>query len=238
MVICTCKACKERKSRDELRCLVEFMDNDMQDLYELERQIADKTLKEIAFENLWLLFRPGTMFVSHHHYNKNNDKMIQAHRVLYVTGGREIINKGKKPVQVKLSRDRDWLSEPDSDDAACDNARSSSSQITPFFIDSFHIDFDGAKLGPKARRYAIPPYVGRRPIASLDVYPISFDTEAEQTMIKLSRRGRRFVDLADGAHKDYFGPAFLDGTKWGLQEVCSIHIFGKIAAFAHILQIG
>ena len=73
---------QRKKSGDELRCLVEFMDNDMQDLYELERQIAEKTLNEIAPENLWLLSRRGTTFASNHQYHKDNDKMIQAHRVL------------------------------------------------------------------------------------------------------------------------------------------------------------
>ncbi|KAJ8064241.1 hypothetical protein OCU04_006588 [Sclerotinia nivalis] len=77
-----------------LKCLVEFMDSDLKDVFELRQQIKDGSLKEIAFADLWHLFSPGDLIVTH--------PMFRAYRVFHTSGGRPRLSKPelfeKKPV--------------------------------------------------------------------------------------------------------------------------------------------
>lgn len=41
------------QNRDELKCLIEFIDNDMADIFQVRKQIRGGTIKDIAFEYLW-----------------------------------------------------------------------------------------------------------------------------------------------------------------------------------------
>ncbi|KAF7875282.1 hypothetical protein EAF04_002454 [Stromatinia cepivora] len=77
-----------------LKCLVEFMDSDLKHIFELRQQIKEGSLKEIAFADLWHLFSPGDLIVTH--------PIFRAYRVFYTSGGRPRLSKPelfeKKPV--------------------------------------------------------------------------------------------------------------------------------------------
>lgn len=202
-----------KAERDQLRCLVEFMETDMRDIFDVKRQVASQTLTEFAFEHLWLLYKPGDLV-----YTMKSPEDIstyQAYRVLHVTGGRTILD------IVNASRfhaihDRSWEEESDTEPKVGDAIRGSPSNMTPFIVDCFHIEFDGNRLGPKPRRFVIPTYTGKRKVDSLEVCPYFCYPQHEKIHRTLVERGRRFTQLANGTHKQYSGTTLRESRElWG-----------------------
>ena len=198
-----------KKKRNELRCLVDFMDEELQDIFEVQHQIFDHTLQAIEFEFLWLLFKPGDLILSE--ALGAGKGMAQAYRVLHVTGGRAILDPRDKKA-INAIRDRDWASESETEERAKDTIRSSS-KMTPFMIDCFSIDCDGHRMGPKPRRFVISMYSDKRKVTSLEVYPAAFHRDYEDIQKTLISRGRRFVELATGSHKQYSGSTLRESKE-------------------------
>lgn len=195
-------ASSAKVERDHLRCLVEFMDTDMQDIFDVKRQVADQTLKEVAFEHLWLLYRPGDLVYST--TSPEESKTCQAYRVLHVTGGRPILDTANKSKHYVV-QSRNWDRESETEENVCDNIRGSHSNVTPFIIDCFSVDFDGDRLGPKPMRLVIPEYSGKRKVDALEVCLSFFHPQYRNVYQTMVERGRRFTQLASRAHKRYSG---------------------------------
>ena len=195
-------ASSAKAERDQLRCLVSFMDTDMQDILDVKRQVANRTLKEVAFEHLWLLYKPGDLVYSAK--SPEDISTYQAYRVLHVTGGRPILDTANKS-NFHAVWDREWDEESETEERARDTIRSSGPSVTPFIIDCFSIDFDGDRLGPKSRRVVIPKYNGNRKVNAFEIYPWGFHPQQEKVSRALAERGRRFTQLAAGAHHRYSG---------------------------------
>ena len=185
-----------RQLRDELKCLVEFMDIDMADIFEVRKQIHDRALKSIAFEYLWLLFEPGNLVIQNQ--RTSGDQQLQALTVLSVTGGRISFD----PNGIVF---RDPPPPMPGDDEENFVLLKSTSRITPFVIDCVYIDCDGQRVGPRKRRIVIQPYTGERSILALEVYPAKLDPAYHDTMERLLRRGMRFISILNGSHKWYSG---------------------------------
>lgn len=193
---------RAKRQRDEFRCLIEFMDHDMADIFDVKRQISNKTIKEIAFENLWQLFRPGQ--TSYLFQNRDDHRRCQALQILHVTGGREVFDSGKK-CSFDPVRDREWDSETESEERCRDIVKASDHESTSFIIDSFHIDFDGFRMGPRPKRFVISRYVGARPVKILPLYPSFLHPNDSQIQEILLHRGKKFTELATGTHRKYDG---------------------------------
>ena len=196
------EAFRAKAERDQLRCLVDFMSSDMQDIFDVKRQTADRTLKEVAFEHLWLVYAPGDLV-----YKRDiieGSSTYQAYRVLHVTGGRPILdtlnNCGFNSIN-----DRDWEGESESEEKVRDTIRGSSLTITPVVIDCFSIDFDGNRMGPKSRRFVIPAFNGKRKVDALELCPPFSLPQHERLREELIERGRKFTRVANGSHKQYSG---------------------------------
>lgn len=86
----TLEVSSAKAERNQLRCLVNFMDSDMQDIFDVVRQLANRSLKEVAFEHLWLLYKPGDLVYTMK--DPGEFSTYQAYRVLHVTGGRPILD--------------------------------------------------------------------------------------------------------------------------------------------------
>jgi len=194
-------ASRAKRERDEFRCVIEFMDRDMADIFDIKRQIIDKTLNEIAFEHLWQLFRPGQ--AAYQFPAQDHGGRCQAFRILHVTGGRACFDFGKQSFDPV--RARDFNGESETEERCREIVRSSDNEITAFIIDCFSIDFDGHRVGPKPKRFAIQRYQGTRPIKILALYPAVLHPDDQQIQKQLQTRGRRFSELAPGVHKRYDG---------------------------------
>ncbi|KAL3428950.1 P-loop containing nucleoside triphosphate hydrolase protein [Aspergillus tetrazonus] len=194
-------AAQLKQEREELRCLVQFMDHDMRDIFEIKRAIQANTLREIAFEHLWQLYKPGDVV---YRTVQDDDSRRQAFRVLHVTGGRVCFDTKKlsyfDPVNYRV-----WDSESEDERRCRDAVRRSSAQMTNFIIDCFYLESDGVRLAPRPKRFAITPYSGKRPIASLPLRPLQFDPQKELLEKQLVARGARFMEVAQGKHMEYHG---------------------------------
>ncbi|KAG4431610.1 hypothetical protein IFR05_012903 [Cadophora sp. M221] len=204
------KARVARRNRDELRCLVEFMDKDMKDIFEIKRAASTHSLKEVAFEHLWQVYKPGGMMYTLS--QRDDPSRCQAYRVIHVTGGRVCFDNGTRSSFDAVSS-RAWESESENDDLCRDAIKSSASERTTFIIDCFLLDFDGYRIGPTPKRFAIPPYAGKRSVLSFPVYPAEFDPKYEQIRSTLIQRGRQFASLVLGSHRKYSGLSIREANQ-------------------------
>ncbi|KAH7336194.1 hypothetical protein BKA65DRAFT_29270 [Rhexocercosporidium sp. MPI-PUGE-AT-0058] len=199
-----------KRNRDELRCLVEFMDKDMQDIFEVKHAISAHTLEEVAFEHLWQVYKPGAIIYSSK--QRENPSQCQAYRVIHVTGGRVCFDKGSKS-DFNPVTSRTWDVVSENDDLCRDTIKSSALERTTFIVDCYLLDFDGYRIGPTPKRFAIQPYSGKRSILSLPVYPSDYDPNCKQIRATLVQRGLRFTDLVLGAHKKYSGSSIRESNQ-------------------------
>ena len=75
--------------KDELSCLIHFMDTDLSELFAFRRSLFRNTCSEIRFEDLWFLYNPGDLVCSEG--VRSESETAQAYFVLHVTGGRTIL---------------------------------------------------------------------------------------------------------------------------------------------------
>lgn len=196
--------------------LMEFMDNDMSDIMSLRQSIADGSLTEIEFENLWHLFNPGDVVIAKQ--ASHSDKW-RAYKVLHVTGGRPIVdtaNHSQTPSLQSLGHQEDF----DQDEG---EVLGFPGRVTPFVIDCFYIDFDGHKYGPRPRRFTMQEFTGKRAIENLEVFPSKF-LRTEDIRATLLERGKRFVQVARQSHKQYAGPTHSDRWLRNSQSEVRNHI--------------
>lgn len=195
----------------QLECLVQFMDEDMKDIFSIKKKIADGSLRTIPFAYLWLLYKPGDLIFS-------GINQRRAYRVLHLTGGRAILDIGDQPSTNNRSTMLPVHSWEQHEDQAVTFAYSKN---TPFVIDTFYIDFDGEKFGPVPRTFAIQEYEGWQAIDSLPAFPAKFDKNMRDTENRLAQRGRRFVNLAGVTHKRYKGLSAREPSVADYQEEVS-----------------
>ena len=191
----------DTRLRDELRCLVTFMDTDLKDIYSLQKDIDRGTRKLIAFDHLWQLFKPGIVVIS-------GKEQKRAYVVLHVTGGRAL----QRESQFAVARDGavEGYDVKRREEREAHFAKYP--KTSPFVIDCFYIDFDGTNFGPLPQKFMLTDYDGEVPINSLEVFPIRFDDDPKKTEKSLVRRGRKFVRLADVDHKFYSGRTLREAT--------------------------
>ncbi|CAI7583659.1 unnamed protein product [Penicillium glandicola] len=222
------------RERDELRCLVEFMDTDMTDIFDIKRQIEAQSLDNIAFEHLWMFFNPGDLTFR---AIGDDDKRRQAYRVLHVTGGRACFDKRRK-FSFDPVRDRQWDSDSEDDEKACDSVRCSGTERTSFIIDAVYLDSDGRTIAPKGKRFVISPYIGERSIFSFPLQHLDFEPEKEQIQADLLNRGARFLELISrknsvhSNHKIYSGSTIQESSfvaqSWKCYNIPSTEVYGEV----------
>ena len=175
------------------RTMIVVMDSDLRPKMELCSKIRNQTLKEIAYEDLGYLFKPGDVVLA------SQDQRLQALAVLATTGGRKLLD--------PRVRQTNGEEEPES-------FFHTSGGHSPFVVDCFYYDFDGTNFGAILRSITIPKYEGKTPINHLAVYPESLSGRADEDVKTiLAERGRKFVQLCSTstvAHRTYTGRTLDD----------------------------
>ena len=191
----------ESTLRDQLRCLVQFMQYQMASIFAVQKGIDELTRKTIGFDYLWQLYKPGDLIVS-------KDQPRRAFLVLHVTGGRSLYkrpftNAVEDPLGETIDRNRYRTPEQLQEREAY---LAKYSRSSPFVIDCFFIDFDGNAFGPRPQTFSIAEYPGEVAIDSLEAFPIGFDETPKATTKILLKRGKRFTRLVQAdPHKYYSG---------------------------------
>lgn len=174
--------------------MIALMDSELRPKLELSSKISNQMLKEIAYEDLGYLFKPGDMVLA------SQDQRLQALAVLATTGGRKLLHD---------SQDR----RPANDEEP-ESFFHTSGGHSPFVVDCFYYDFDGTNFGAILRSITIPKYEGKTPVNSLAVYPESLSGDMNRDLKKiLAERGRKFVQLCSlsaTAHRTYTGRTLDD----------------------------
>ncbi|KAJ5938686.1 hypothetical protein N7466_001820 [Penicillium verhagenii] len=196
------------RERDELRCLVEFMDTDMKDIFDMKRRIKSESVDQIAFEHLWLFFKPGDLTSL---CPDNDASRRQAFRILSVTGGRVCFDKSRKS-SFDPVKDRNWDSDSENDEKVCDSVRFSGAERTNFIIDAFYLDSDGYAIAPRAKRFVVSPYSGERSVFSLPLRHFDFEAEKLQIQKDLLTRGSRFLELVSRKHNMHSTHTMYSGS--------------------------
>ena len=122
-----------KKLKNGLKCLIHWMDTELQDILTIRAKIENGILRSIAFENLWQLFSPGDRIIA------GSGSRKQAYRVLHVTGGRYCLPAS----QIRTSENATLLAEPQ--------------YRTDFLIDCLYVDFNGTHFGPAQAQFRFVP---------------------------------------------------------------------------------
>ena len=199
-----------KRIKEELSCLVNFMDTDLGEIFRVKRMIHERTLSEISFEHLWLLYTPGDLVFSEGRDEERSN--AQAYFVLHVTGGRPILDDTDSS-EVDLFN----ISSSVGDVHIEDDFLDTSYIITPFVVDCFYLDTDGRTIGPRPKRFIMSPYAGTRPVKSLPIYPL---TREEWDKTCLVQRGRKFVKCHQTQHLRYSGSSLIE-LEDGHTESCT-----------------
>lgn len=177
-----------------LKVLIEVMDNDLRPKMELVSKINKNVLREIAYEDLGYLFKPGDVVLA------SQDQRLQALAVLATTGGRKFLHESQ-------------VTRPNGDDEP-ESFFHTSGGHSPFVVDCFYYDFDGTNFGAILRSITIPKYEGKTPVNRLAVYPESLSGDVNRDLKTiLADRGRKFVQLCSlsaTAHRTYTGRTLDD----------------------------
>ena len=202
----------DTRLRDELRCLVTFMDTDLKDLFSVQKEIDNGTIRLISFDHLWQLYKPGQVVISGRGQNR-------AYVVMHVTGGHTLERTSQVNMAQDDSMDRyDYRRRMEKEAYLAKYPRTS-----PFVIDCFYLDFDGTKFGALPKKFEFQEYDGEVTITSLEVYPIRFHDDPKKTEKSLMKQGKKFVKLAGVEHKYYSGPTLREADTFEAQgEVGSL----------------
>lgn len=179
--------------RDELRCLVKFMDVHMKEIDSIQKSIDDGTRTTIAFDYLSQLFKPGYLIMK-----KGEQK--RAYIVLHTTGGRAVPRDAQN---ANADSNRRYGSPQELQEK--EEYLAKYAKTSPFVLDCFYLDFDGTNFGPLPEKVMLQDYDGEVPVNSLEAFPLRFDDSPIQTEKILIKRGKRFVKLARVDHKNYSG---------------------------------
>lgn len=203
---------KKQRLRDHLGSLVNFIDNEMDEIFRRRKILDEAGQDDILFEDLYHLFRPGQLVYTN---PDPDERSRRAYRVLHVTGGRSIrdiagnlgVDKDGSEPGRKFEEDLFRFS-PESAGQTPQRVPGTTVKMSPVLIDCVYVDYDGEFYGPKTLRFVILEYEGAKPIRHLDIFPAHYDKTPEQTYRTLMTRGERFV-----------GEIFYSSLIWQLYEV-------------------
>ncbi|KAL2181886.1 uncharacterized protein P884DRAFT_274330 [Thermothelomyces heterothallicus CBS 202.75] len=167
----------ERRARDHLRCLLEFIDGDLKERTE---HIRGGNCSRVTFGELWLLFQPGDIVL----WNS-------APQVALVLGTVDPGHKATKPFRGRGLRRRDKKKE-EGDEDDC------------FVIMCVSIEFDGVQLGPSSSMVKIPRFEGEKSIRSLPIYPLAYSSGPNAREAYIAR-GKKFLEMTKIRHMYYTG---------------------------------
>jgi hypothetical protein len=169
--------------------LIDVFDSDLKPIFDLRRDIKERTLTHIAFQDLWHLFECGQDV-------RANDSESQVYRVVRWTGGRTLHS--LPPPPPPPGHPQTFIGQ-------------TQAYSFNFQVDSVYLDFDGHLYTSGYKRFVIRKYEGEKAILSLPVFPIAFLPDEGKFRERLTDRGDTWLQLTQpgkSTHKHYTGLTF------------------------------
>ncbi|MCJ1262519.1 hypothetical protein MMC22_002389 [Lobaria immixta] len=170
----------------DLRCLVEFMDNDISPVLRKYRSGSDFT-KKVSFRNLWYLFKPGDNVlctVKPDSSTGYEPDLQSIWRVLCVSEGRPHLSENNRKTEL----------------------------INPFKMTCFKIGYNGKSFGPITHFFEILPFEHVRDITSLDIIPIRMVEDPKSLIDQWRILGLKFKTYTVPQHQVYTGSTLSHHT--------------------------
>ncbi|KAK4553238.1 hypothetical protein LTR86_009768 [Recurvomyces mirabilis] len=174
--------------RDELACLVSFMDSDVP----LGRPAGTAVETRVAFEHVRLMYQPGDILV-----DPKDNKCGQAFVLMQISGGRKILDPHNRS-RAHLLEDGEKLIQPI-------EGQSELAFWTPVLLTCWYSDFNGIEIGPIGHVIVLQPFTGRRKIYQDHARPLKLCPERAVFEGQLLHRGQRFLEIIRIKHFSYFG---------------------------------
>ncbi|ORY18242.1 hypothetical protein BCR34DRAFT_596465 [Clohesyomyces aquaticus] len=209
---------------EHLKCLQDFIKNELHDILMLREKIRDGTLKTIQFEDLWHMFEPGELIWS------TDNGHDQIYKVYSTTGG-QIQRRSRTRFELQelehiKNRATYWREPPKTNDEEQEIieqlTREEASGIgtwTSYKVDCYTMEFNGEHFGPVEACKKIRHYVGERQITTLPMFPVRFHPQANDLLRRMELRGKRFITSA--GHKSYEGRTLAFRREEGRVEIQS-----------------
>ena len=186
----------------DLRCLIQFMDEDLQPVVD---RYSTNDCKTAPFSDMWFIFKPGdyvyvplgpkspsdvAVDITGKLWSiKPQDRIQDVYRVMSTADGRPNL-RGKNP-------------ELDSDNI------SNATKVNSFTIIAYYVDYNGSKFGSLGLQFILKAYQGHRAITSLPFYPLRFAPNCEELKSKWIARGRSFLEFMTPKHKYFVGKSLI-----------------------------
>ena len=180
----------------ELRCLIEFMDNELKTVVE---DFKACRRKKVYFSDLWYLFRPGDLLYTPLDNKADTDvaRSLDEDLPLNVrkTGARF-----QEVWRIDATADgRPNLRAPSTDEP-------NAPKVNLFRLHCYHIDLDYMRTyDTYMYSFRVEPFSGLRDISSLPFYPLKYLANADRLCSKWKARGEAFREFHTFVHKYYIG---------------------------------
>ena len=185
----------------DLTCLVEFMDEDLFPV--VRRYTTNSSYSKIYFRDLWYLYQPGDWVVLDERRGRrfSADAGPEPERAPGQPG-----NLGERAATVwrilRTGGGRPNLSPP----SQRERNRPPASEVNPFCVRCYRIDYDGDRFGPIWVEFDFQPWEGEKMIEQLEIVPLRLTKDAIVTRDQYVARGKQFMSLIRPRHRTYSGP--------------------------------
>lgn len=183
---------------EEIRSFVSFVDNSLMPLYRQFESTINGS-QSIAFDELWYLFRPGELiyvpryaFDEYHKETLRDEKsQMPGEQTIWRVSNVRPNNNGVRDSLLfdELLSINEYVGNHDGN----------------LVVRFYYLDYNGDHIVPVWRTIAIAPFIGRREIRTLAVYPVRFMTDSKATLLEAKDRGRKFISFINTKHMLFTG---------------------------------
>ncbi|KAM0541469.1 hypothetical protein ACHAPJ_013234 [Fusarium lateritium] len=179
------------KAYEEVKTYMDFVRTRLLPEYHKFDSIDHSHRSKVQYADLWYLFRPGELVFERDDSKANSSrKGVSGHRpAAGKPGGRRLWR-----IYLITSEEIDWNVQ-NLEDVGGDLRRNTMNDTGTMNISAYYIDFDGTSYKGVPFSWTIARFDGEKDITKLDIYPVRFENDYQDTLQHLQERGQRFQNL-------------------------------------------
>ncbi|KAJ4252401.1 hypothetical protein NW762_010999 [Fusarium torreyae] len=176
---------------EEVKTYMDFVRTRLLPEYHKFDSIDHSHRSKVQYADLWYLFRPGELvFERDDSKASSSRKGVSGHRpAAGKPGGRRLWR-----IYLMTSEEIDWHVQ-NLEDVGGDLRRNTVNDTGTMNISAYYIDFDGTSYRGVPFNWTIARFDGEKDITKLDIYPVRFENDYQDTLQYLQERGQQFQNL-------------------------------------------